>query len=1028
MLPINLTISGIYSYKEKQEIDFLKLTEDKLFGIFGKVGSGKSTILEAMSLALYGQTERLNLQDKRSYNIMNLDSNKLWIDFEFLGGLGDKKLYRYTYEAKRNSKKFDDIRTPERKAYVKREGDWHLLEELNTNEATGMSYENFKHSIIIPQGKFQSFISQSPMQRTNMLEELFQLNRFDFSGTVAKLKKKCEQEKSFLEGELSHLQEISKETLAEKERNLSEIDKNRQNKSREYQNKKKEFEKSKELYDKNQVLQNHQAELKDLLNSEEKIKLYKEKVKSYEYVEGKFSKLYFEYEHLNKEVKKTETSIIPKRAELETLSKKLKEDAKEFEKTEQNFLQKEIFEKKIAELECIVDLKELDKEEVKNQTSLNELKEEKKRIALDKQKAKEKIENLELQINKSHENQRVLVEIVKVDSWNSTTNMLIDSIEKTKNSLARIEKEVEETKSYFFDEAINLKIEIGEASEKNLEKLKSIVISSLKKEATELEQCNQKAENLSFEVMLSQKAYLLHPDEKCPLCGSKEHPSPANNATAMHLYKENSQKKISIEKSIDAIKNLLTRLEERIRQQANDLIQIDVLRKELKKLQEKLEKHNAAFPSTKTEWKNSNYLEAAKIEIQDGEKEHKKLQRDLGEQKTFLETLFEKGEANTNALLEIEKQTAALKGKKEQALSQLHFFDFEIEKNKALDDLEEKIKGGKKFIAEIEVKYENQKQKINKKQNILNQLKGSINQEEESLKGLNMQLDKIVKQLNKEIKDTATVKDIEDIKQIFLYKDQLEQYRKAVKEFDERKFNIEESIKKLNAEIDGQRVSQEDVQKLKQSLIDLEELLYQLSNESEVLKREITATQTNLEKKKKLSVEKEQKDKRIDQLQLLQKLFKGKGFVSYVSSIYLHQLIQTANERFKKLTNYQLQLEVGENNELMIIDYLNSGRRRLVKTLSGGQTFQASLCLALALSDHVQSMKQSDQSFFFLDEGFGSLDKESLSIVFESLRNLRKENRIVGVISHVEELQQEVDVYLKITHSEEKGSKINSSW
>ncbi|MGI9543593.1 MAG: SbcC/MukB-like Walker B domain-containing protein, partial [Cyclobacteriaceae bacterium] len=97
-------------------------------------------------------------------------------------------------------------------------------------------------------------------------------------------------------------------------------------------------------------------------------------------------------------------------------------------------------------------------------------------------------------------------------------------------------------------------------------------------------------------------------------------------------------------------------------------------------------------------------------------------------------------------------------------------------------------------------------------------------------------------------------------------------------------------------------------------------------------------------------------------------------------------------------------------------------------TLSGGQTFQAALCLALALAENVKSLNQSEQSFFFLDEGFGSLDKASLSVVFETLKALRKENRIVGLISHVEELQQEVDIYLQVNHNKERGSLVSYSW
>ncbi len=82
MIPIQLTIEGLYSYQARQTIDFENLTEAGLFGIFGTVGSGKSSILEAISFALYGETERMNSKEKRAYNIMNLKSDKSLIEFE----------------------------------------------------------------------------------------------------------------------------------------------------------------------------------------------------------------------------------------------------------------------------------------------------------------------------------------------------------------------------------------------------------------------------------------------------------------------------------------------------------------------------------------------------------------------------------------------------------------------------------------------------------------------------------------------------------------------------------------------------------------------------------------------------------------------------------------------------------------------------------------------------------------------------------------------------------------------------------
>lgn len=102
MLPVRLTIQGVNSYQNIQTIDFENLIAAKTFGIFGSVGSGKSTIPEAISFALYGKMERLNKSDGVSYNLMNLRSNTLLIDFEFEAENNER--FRFVVKGKRNSK------------------------------------------------------------------------------------------------------------------------------------------------------------------------------------------------------------------------------------------------------------------------------------------------------------------------------------------------------------------------------------------------------------------------------------------------------------------------------------------------------------------------------------------------------------------------------------------------------------------------------------------------------------------------------------------------------------------------------------------------------------------------------------------------------------------------------------------------------------------------------------------------------------------------------------------------------------
>jgi exonuclease SbcC len=205
-------------------------------------------------------------------------------------------------------------------------------------------------------------------------------------------------------------------------------------------------------------------------------------------------------------------------------------------------------------------------------------------------------------------------------------------------------------------------------------------------------------------------------------------------------------------------------------------------------------------------------------------------------------------------------------------------------------------------------------------------------------------------------------------------------------------------------------------------------LLDKLKEQKGATENALSHLKHNLEESVKLKAELEIMETRRENLKTFSDLFRAQGFVNFVSTIYLQNLVTAANDRFYRLTRQQLKLELDAENNFRIRDYLNEGQWRSVKTLSGGQTFQASLCLALALADNIQQLNQSGQNFFFLDEGFGTLDRESLEQVFETLKSLRKENRIVGVISHVEDLQQEIGAWLKVTRDDENGSSITTSW
>jgi exonuclease SbcC len=255
-----------------------------------------------------------------------------------------------------------------------------------------------------------------------------------------------------------------------------------------------------------------------------------------------------------------------------------------------------------------------------------------------------------------------------------------------------------------------------------------------------------------------------------------------------------------------------------------------------------------------------------------------------------------------------------------------------------------------------------------------------------------------------------------------------EKVMKEITQFDQNLAIATSRIQELEAENGVREFQEEAFLQLSEQFQALKSAAEDFQNQSLLLGQDIKESQLKLEEKNALEKTYGLLLNRESYLKELDNLFRGSGFVKYVSSIYLKELCNTANIRFMKLSKNSLSLEIDDENTFWVIDYLNGGKRRLLKTLSGGQTFQASLCLALALAEKVKALNQADQSFFFLDEGFGALDRNALRVVFETLKSLRFENRIVGIISHVEELQQEIGVYAQIELDPDKGSQVKYSF
>ena len=181
--------------------------------------------------------------------------------------------------------------------------------------------------------------------------------------------------------------------------------------------------------------------------------------------------------------------------------------------------------------------------------------------------------------------------------------------------------------------------------------------------------------------------------------------------------------------------------------------------------------------------------------------------------------------------------------------------------------------------------------------------------------------------------------------------------------------------------------------------------------------------------------------KKYDSIQALSATTKGTisgkdkiTFETYIQMKYFERVIARANLRFMIMSNAQYELKREEEAkdaksksglELEIIDHYNNTTRN-VRTLSGGESFMASLSLALGFSDEIQSMSGGIQlDTMFIDEGFGTLDEDTLKTAIDALIKLSDENKLIGIISHVEELKNRIDKQIVVTKSTDRTSTAN---
>lgn len=280
-------------------------------------------------------------------------------------------------------------------------------------------------------------------------------------------------------------------------------------------------------------------------------------------------------------------------------------------------------------------------------------------------------------------------------------------------------------------------------------------------------------------------------------------------------------------------------------------------------------------------------------------------------------------------------------------------------------------------------------------------------------------------QLNKALQENK-FHTLEEAKLMLICKEEIKEFEKEIEEFEKEYNNLNMNIERVNKKLKGERIEEESWKDIRLKKENKEKELEDIIKNIVIEEKLISDMENNIKALKDLLDEKEKVSHKKALLEDIDKLVQGNKFVEFVAMNQLEYIVFEASKRLKDITRGRYALELDCNGNFTMRDDFNGGGIRPTNTLSGGETFLTSLALALALSSQIQLKGSSPLEFFFLDEGFGTLDSELLDTVMTSLENLRSDRLSVGIISHVEELKNRVPIKLIVDPAVpgEGGSKI----
>lgn len=1038
MKPRKLIMQAFGPYKEKVEIDFSLFEAKGLFLICGDTGAGKTTIFDAICFALYGKTSG-SYRDKKSLRSEYAEENmESYVDFYFFHQGREYHIWRSPIlkYVNRNGKLNEK---PERVTFYDADGSTvEGVKQVDGVDGRGVisrllkiDAKQFMQIAMIAQGEFWELLNVKTAQRTEILRTLFQTEAYK------QLENKLKEQK---DSDLKQLEQMEQSILqyfldveTDSDTPEAKVVRDMQEKARKdasawnvenmltaletlhKQEKKQQkqveheehlaYEKLKAIQEKMLLAKQNaerlerkrqlQAEKERLENEAERFQAEKETLKKQKLASQKIKPEYDRYIEQKKKCEATEKNLSDKKASLEKQKELLvayeaqlqQEQAKQPEQQKKESLIEKITaeEERYKQREC------LKQEELTLQTKQKELLNHANLLEQKEQALKEDIASYRAEVQRLAEVPAQLLQ------------------EQANGENLKKKKEV-------LDSVIQLRVQEWKQAQHKLEDEQQRVRLALKK----YEEKNAEFEEAGRLLDANRAGILaasLVSGCPCPVCGAIDHPHPA--VFQAECVTEESYRKLKKEQAAS--------LDEKNKAVKDAEVQKGVCAQKLERLKEEL---IAWLELDETECADAEV--ACLLERLDDKKQQLELMLLAQEERIQkLIRLKETYDMTRKRLQKAEEETAeTIRQEKEQLQETLQENQQALTRTEAvlgtLQNLmfenwtlaQKEKEAAQRMVRQIKEKIEQAERKKKRAEAEVQALSGEIKALESSLEsesqilaGQNETLSK-----NLEVYQFVSLAEVQD----FIRTDvQLAQTEKEIRDYEERVVSNRGQLETMQAMVETIEV------------VDIQSLQYQLETQEETV--EVIRNQHTLllqrgknieEKMQKIRMHKTEYMRAVKARQISQRLYQlvtgqtGKGKITleqFVQATGFEAIIQAANHRLMQMTDGQFELHRKQNDigkqsqtflDLEVLDHY-TGHRRPVGNLSGGESFKASLSLALGLSDVISfNLGGIQMDALFIDEGFGTLDKKSMEEAFDILMGLSGKHKLVGIISHRDEMKE----------------------